>query len=33
MKWFVFGLIAVSFIYICYVAVELHRVERLRGGK
>ena len=30
MKWVVFGLLAISFIYICYIAVELHRVERLK---
>lgn len=30
MKWFVLGLIATSFIYTCYVAVQLHRVERLK---
>ena len=30
MKWVVLGLLAISFIYICYIAVELHRVERLK---
>ena len=30
MKWFVIGLMVTSFAYICYVAVQLHRVERLK---
>ena len=33
MKWFVLGLLAVSFLNLCYVSVEMYRAERLRGGR